>query len=83
MIPTSDAQSGEALDEPDVVALEQRARGRDREPRSGRNRDDPPRGSGEIITATDLNLRQSPSQDAPVTAVMPRGERVVPTGEHQ
>ena len=38
---------------------------------------------GEIITATDLNLRQSPSQDASVTAVMPRGEQVVPTGQHR
>ena len=33
VIPTSDAPSDEALDEPGVVALEQRARGRDREPR--------------------------------------------------
>lgn len=82
VISTGDEQSGEALDESNVVALEQRAGGV-REPRNGRERDDPLRDSGEIITATDLNLRQSPSQDAPVTAVMPRGERVVPTGQHQ
>src|SRR5687767_9443597 len=80
---TSDAPPDEALDDPGFVALEQRARGRDREPRGDRDQDDPRRGSGEIITATDLNLRQSPSQDAPVTAVMRRGERVVPTGEHR
>jgi uncharacterized protein YgiM (DUF1202 family) len=78
-----EGQSSEALDESNVVSLEQRAGGRSREPRKGRNRDDSRRGSGEIMTATDLNLRQSPSQDAPVTAVMPRGERVVPTGEHR
>ena len=58
------------------------ARQRPGTPKS-RNQDDPGRGSGEIITATDLNLRQSPSQDAPVTAVMPRGELLVPTGEQR
>lgn len=83
VISTGDGQSSEALDASNVVALEQRARGRARQPREGRDRDDPARGSGEIITATDLNLRQSPSQDAPVTAVMPRGEQVVPTGQHR
>jgi len=81
VIPTTDARSDETLDEPDVVALEQRARGPGS--RSGQNRDDPLRGSDDIVTAADLNLRQSPSPDAPVTAVMPRGERVVPTGEHR
>ena len=79
----TEAPSGEPPDESSAVALEQRARGRDHAPRSGRNRDGPHRGSGEIVTAADLNLRQSPSQDAPVTAVMPRGERVVPTGQHR
>ncbi len=83
VIAPSDAQSSEATDELEAVTFEQRARGRDRDRRRGRDRDDPLRGSGEIITATDLNLRQSPSQDAPVTAVMRRGERVVPTGEHR
>jgi hypothetical protein len=83
VIAASDAPPDEALDEPGFIALEQRARGRDREPRRDRDQDVPRRGSGEIITATDLNLRQSPSQDAPVTAVMRRGERVVPTGEHR
>jgi Bacterial SH3 domain/Transglycosylase SLT domain len=81
VISAGNGQSGEALEESNVVALEQRAGGRAREPRNGQTRDDPPRDSGEVITATDLNLRQSPSQDAPVTAVMPRGEQVVPTGE--
>jgi uncharacterized protein YgiM (DUF1202 family) len=76
-------QSGEALQDSNVVALEQQVGGRAREPRKGRNRDDPRRDSGEVITATALNLRQSPSQDAPVTAVLPRGERIVPTGEQR
>jgi len=79
---TTEAQSGEPLDEPNVVALEQRARGRDAAPDSGRNRDGPRGGSGEIVTAADLNLRQGPSQDTPVTTVIQRGERVVPTGQH-
>jgi uncharacterized protein YraI len=83
VIAPSDSQSSEATDEPGAVTFEQRARGRDQDRRGGRDQDDPLRGSGEIITATDLNLRQSPSQDAPVTAVMRRGERVVPTGEHR
>jgi uncharacterized protein YgiM (DUF1202 family) len=80
---TGDGKSDETLEDSNVVALEQRARGRGREPRKGRDRDDSFRGPGEIITATDLNLRQSPSQDAAVTAVMPRGEQVVPTGQHR
>jgi uncharacterized protein YgiM (DUF1202 family) len=80
---TGAGPSGDALDESHVVVLEQRARGRIRKPRQSRDRDGLLRGSGEIITVTDLNLRQSPSQDAPVTAVMPRGERVVPTGEYR
>jgi hypothetical protein len=83
VIATSEAPPTEAIDEPGVVALEQRARGREREPRRSRDEDDQRRGSGEIITATDLNLRQSPSQDSPVTAVMRRGDRVVPTGQHR
>src|SRR5215216_1485572 len=82
-ISTGDRQSGKARDESNVVPLEQRVRGSAREPRKSRNPDDPGRSSGEIITATDLNLRQSPSQDAPVTAVMPRGELLVPTGEQR
>ena len=81
VIPSTDERSDETLDEPDVVALEQRARGPGS--RSGQNRNDPLRSSGDIVTAADLNLRQSPSQDAPVTAVMPRGERVVATGQHR
>jgi uncharacterized protein YgiM (DUF1202 family) len=83
VILTTDARSVETLNEPGVVALEQRARDPDRTSQRDRNRDDPLRGSGDIVTATDLNLRQSPSQDAPVTAVMPRGERIVPTGQHR
>src|SRR5215207_1006564 len=51
-------QSGEALQDSNVVALEQQVGGRAREPRKGRNRDDPLRDSGEVVTATDLNLRQ-------------------------
>jgi uncharacterized protein YgiM (DUF1202 family) len=83
VIPTSDAQASETINEPGVLTFEQRARGRDREQRRNRDRDDPRRGWDETVSATDLNLRQSPSQDAPVTAVMRRGERVVPTGEHR
>lgn len=37
----------------------------------------------EVMASTDLNLRASPDTSAPVSAVMPRGERIEPTGEHQ
>ena len=83
VIPTSDAQASETINEPGVLTFEQRARGRDREHRRNRDRDDPRRGWDETVSVADLNLRQSPSQDAPVMAVMRRGERVVPTGEHR
>src|SRR5215208_6913205 len=83
VVTTTDAPSSETLAEPDFVALEQRASGRNRGSRKDRDRGDPHRASDDIVTAADLNLRQSPSQDAPVTAVMPRGERVVPTGQHR
>jgi hypothetical protein len=81
----SDVQSSDVIDDPNVVALEQRAGGRDRsrDRRNGRDREDSRRGMGEIITAKDLNLRESPSKNSPVQTVMPRGERVEPTGEHQ
>ncbi len=37
----------------------------------------------EVMASTDLNLRASPDASAPVNAVMPRGERIEPTGQHQ
>ena len=81
----SDGQRSKSIDDPNVIALEQRAggRGRVRERPGARDRDDPLRSASEIITTKELNLRESPSQDAPVTAVMPRGEQVEPTGEHR
>ena len=82
---TSDAQPGKSTDEPNAVELEQRAggRGRVREGAGARDPDDPLGSASEIITTKELNLRETPSQDAPVTAVMPRGEQVEPTGEHR
>ena len=85
VIPASSVQPSEDLDEPAVVEFEQRAagRGRSRDRRNGRDRDERRRDSREIITTKDLNLRESPSRTAPVITVIPRGERVEPTGEHR
>ena len=85
VIPASSVQPSDVIDDPDVVELEQRAagQGRSRDRRNGRDRDERRRGSREIITAKDLNLRESPSRTAPVITVMRRGERVEPTGEHR
>ena len=84
IILASDAQPNELVDDPTVARLEQRAsgRGRVRERRGARDREGRPRDSRETITTKDLNLRESPSQNAHVAAVMPRGERVNPTGKH-
>jgi hypothetical protein len=87
VFPTSDAQAGEGIDESVGVTLEQSVRGRDRGRRTARKKRNTlqvqARGAAEIITAADLNLRESPRQDAPVSVVMPRGARVEPTGEHR
>jgi uncharacterized protein YraI len=83
VIPAGSVQPSEIPDDSDVVALEQRASGRSRDRRNGRDRGERRRDSREIITGKDLNLRESPSRTASVVAVMPRGERVEPTGEHR
>ncbi len=83
VIPASSVQPNEVIDDPDVIELEQRAAGRSRDRRNGRDWDERRRGSREIVTAKDLNLRESPSRTAPVMMVLPRGERVEPTGEHR
>lgn len=36
-----------------------------------------------IVAATDLNLRDAPSEDAPVLGTLPRTQAVAPTGEQQ
>jgi uncharacterized protein YgiM (DUF1202 family) len=76
-----DAQAGEAIDEPGVVAMEQRAG--DHHRKRGKKRDRRQRRHGEIVAASALNLRARPSLDAPVAAVMPRGAEVEPTGAQQ
>jgi uncharacterized protein YgiM (DUF1202 family) len=90
-----DTRSGETIDEPRVVEERQRARGRnsrgkeERKQDRKRQRKDDRRRHGSaaqhdpngVITSTDLNLRESADQNAPVRAVVPRGERVEPTGE--
>lgn len=80
----SDTQPGETIDDPSSVELEQlaRDRGRTRERRSTRDRGDHRKRMSETITTKDLNLRADPGNEARVTAVMPRGERVEPTGKH-
>lgn len=94
LLATGDKQQGEAIDDPRVVEERQRAGGRqgrnkeerkrdrkrqrkeDRKRHQGAARSDP----NGVITSTDLNLRDSADQNAPVRAVVPRGERVEPTG---
>ena len=85
VIPASSVQPSDVIDDPNVIELEQRAagRGRSRDRRNDRGGDERRRDLREVTTAKDLNLRESPSRTAPVIAVMPRGERVEPTGEHR
>ncbi len=82
---SSDRVVDDVIDDPESVELEQRAagRGRGRDRQNGRDQDERRRGSREIITGKDLNLRESPSQSAAVITVLSRGERVEPTGEHR
>jgi uncharacterized protein YgiM (DUF1202 family) len=75
-------RAGEAIDAPEAVELEQRTRG-DRRERRQRGRDDLPGGAGDVVTATDVNLRQGPSRDDPVQSVIPRRVDVSLTGEHR
>jgi len=86
VIPGSDTQISDVVDDPNTVALEQRAgggRNRSRDGRNGRDGDGQHKGWREIITAKDLNLRESPSQNAGVITVMSRGEHLKPTGAHR
>jgi hypothetical protein len=84
------ALPGETIDEPASVDLAQRAsdqnrRHKDKGNDRGRNRTSESALplSGEIVVAADLNLRASPSPDAPVVTVIPRRSRVEATGAHQ
>ena len=81
-LPADAARAGEAIDAPPVVELEQRERGARRE---GRLREGSAvaGGAGDVVTATDVNLRQGPSRDYPVQAVIPRRVEVALTGEHR
>lgn len=80
-LPAGDARAGEAIDAPEFVELEQRERGARRERRQ-RDRD-VPGGVGDVVTATDVNMRQGPSRDDPVKTVIPRRVDVSLTGEHR
>jgi uncharacterized protein YgiM (DUF1202 family) len=80
-LPADGARDGEAIDAPEFVELEQRSRGSRRERRQ-RNRDTPG-GAGDVVTAADVNLRQEPSRDAPIQAVIPRRVDVALTGEQR
>ena len=73
---------GDAVDGQRVVELEQRERGSRRQRRQ-RQRNDVPGGAGDVVTAADVNLRQEPSRDAPIQAVVPRRVDIALTGEHR
>lgn len=81
-LPAAGVRPGEAIDAPDVVELEQRTRGARRERRQ-RQGNDLPGGAGDVVTATDVNLRQGPSRDDPIQSVIPRRVDVSLTGEHR
>ncbi|MEZ4561960.1 MAG: SH3 domain-containing protein [Thermomicrobiales bacterium] len=81
----------EAGDEPNGVALEQRAAsptrkksrpGKDarRQRRKEQRKSD---AALRIVAAADLNLRAAPGDDAPVLDTLPRTQAVAPTGEQQ
>ena len=74
-------EPGESIAVPaEVVTQEQRAGGNG-DARRARNQDafQP----GAIRTASNLNLRQSPSREAAIEVVIPRRATVEPTGEHR
>lgn len=80
----------ETGDEPDSVALEQRAANNSKKSRPSkdarRKRRKEQRQSDaalRIVAATDLNLRKEPRDDAPVLSTLPRTQAVAPTGEQQ
>jgi uncharacterized protein YgiM (DUF1202 family) len=83
-----DAETGNA---PESVALEQRAASKHRK-KSGPSKETRHKRRKEqrksdavlrIVAATDLNLRDAPSEDAPVLSTLPRTQAVAPTGEQQ
>jgi uncharacterized protein YgiM (DUF1202 family) len=80
-LPAAGARAGEAIDAPEFVDLEQRERGSRRERRQ-RDRN-VPGAAGDVVTAADVNLRQGPSRDAPIQAVIPRRVDVALTGEQR
>ena len=71
----------DTLDTPEVVTQAQRVRGRERDRRT--QGDASPGGTGDVVTATDVNLRQGPSQDDPVLVVVPRRVDIAFTGQHR
>lgn len=81
-LPAGGARAGEAIDAPDVVELEQRTRGARRDRRQQQH-NDLPGAAGDVVTATDVNLRQGPSRDAPIQSVIPRRVDIALTGEHR
>jgi len=96
---TDDRRTDEAIDEPRVVEKAQRARDRgngggkkearkaerkrEKKDERKRHRRAQQRETDGVRTSTDLNLRLAPEQSAAVRVVVPRGERVEPTGEQR
>lgn len=84
--------SARQSDDQNSVALEQRAAGSNKkqksrpskETRRKRRKDQRKSDAAlRIVAATDLNLRDAPSEEAPVLSTLPRTQAVAPTGEQQ
>lgn len=84
----TDVENGDA---PDSVAFEQRAASHkkkqsrpSKETRRKRRKEQRQSNAAlRIVTATDLNLREAPGEDAPVLGTLPRTQAIAPTGEQQ
>lgn len=84
--------SARKSDDQNSVSLEQRAAGSNKkqksrpskETRRKRRKDQRKSDAAlRIVAATDLNLRDAPSEEAPVLSTLPRTQAVAPTGEQQ
>lgn len=89
---SADVSVDDSDDDPNSVSLEQRATSNTRkknsrpnqETRRKRRKDQRKSDAAlRIVAATDLNLRDAPGDNAPVTSTLPRTQAVAPTGEQQ
>ncbi len=81
-LPAGGARAGEAIDASGVRRAGATRTGPPARAPAAEARD-VPGGAGDVVTATDVNLRQGPSRDAPIQAVIPRRVDVALTGEQR